>query len=399
MIRFDSSSVRAKSQWLPLLCYVSDLHRRSTRPPEWRLPGPWEEIGPGYRPIGFGHWDIVHAALDALVEAPGHARQQIRNLLALQLDDGLIPSPIYFRPGEEPWVNTKHSHPALWTIAVDDWVALTGDASFVEECFEPLVRLIDWFENHRRTANGGFFYEDICSNHWESGIDEGVRFDDRLARPAACVDATAHLYNLYRTATDWARLTARDPARWQEEADQLRAFIQTRLYDSSRGFFYDAWRVSQSRAPGAFEGFWPVVVGAATPEQAARVVEEHLMNPRRFFTPHPISTLAREDPRFELRMWRGPVWNSMTYWAARGCLRYGHRESACRILEHALDQSARVFAETGTIWEFYHPDGGDPRQLTRKPGTDRAIPCRDYLGHNPLIAMAELWERCVAGAG
>jgi hypothetical protein len=31
--------------------------------------------------------------------------------------------------------------------------------------------------------------------------------------------------------------------------------------------------------------------------------------------------------------------------------------------------------------------------LARKPQTPYNQPCRDYLGHNPLIAMAWLWER------
>lgn len=28
--------------------------------------------------------------------------------------------------------------------------------------------------------------------------------------------------------------------------------------------------------------------------------------------------VSLSDPKFELRMWREPTWNSMTYWAARG---------------------------------------------------------------------------------
>ena len=137
---------------------------------------------------------------------------------------------------------------------------------------------------------------------------------------------------------------------------------------------------------------WPVVVGAATEEQANRLIDEHLLNPDRFYTAHPICTVAHTDPGFELRMWRGPTWNSMTYWAARGCLRYGRQDAARRLLERALDASAAQFERTGTIWEFYHPHGGDPLQLERKPHTQYNTPCPDYLGHNPLIAMARTYD-------
>jgi putative isomerase len=137
---------------------------------------------------------------------------------------------------------------------------------------------------------------------------------------------------------------------------------------------------------------WPFVVGAATAEQARRVIDENLLNPRRFFSTHPVSTVGVEDPLFELRMWRGPTWNSMTYWAARGCIHYGRMDAARLLVEKALDASAAQFARTGTVWEFYHPLCGNPETMQRKPQTPFNAPCRDYLGHNPLIAMARLWD-------
>ena len=37
---------------------------------------------------------------------------------------------------------------------------------------------------------------------------------------------------------------------------------------------------------------WPLVVGAATQAQAERVIDGNLLAPRRFFTPHPLATVA-----------------------------------------------------------------------------------------------------------
>ncbi len=92
-------------------------------------------------------------------------------------------------------------------------------------------------------------------------------------------------------------------------------------------------------------------------------------------------------------MWRGPSWNSMTYWVARACVDYGRVDAAKILLEKALDQSAKQFDLTGTIWEFYHPLGGNPMDVERKPHSKYNTPCKDYLGHNPLIAMARLYEK------
>jgi hypothetical protein len=88
----------------------------------------------------------------------------------------------------------------------------------------------------------------------------------------------------------------------------------------------------------------------------------------------------------------------MTYWAARGCVRYGRPDAARQLLEKALDATATVFQQTGTVWEFYDADLGDQKTLYRKP-KGRHIPCVDYLGHNPLFAMTDLWRRCGTGAG
>jgi neutral trehalase len=167
------------------------------------------------------------------------------------------------------------------------------------------------------------------------------------------------------------------------------------MFCEETGVFHDVWAVDEPEIRRmAFEGMWPLVVGAATQEQAASVIDGSLLNPARFFTEHPISTVGAEDEAFELRMWRGPAWNSMTYWAARGCLRYGRPDAARMLLGRALDASARQFDRSGTVWEFYHPHGGRPEQLARKPQTDFNAPCRDYLGHNPLIAMARLYDGC-----
>ena len=66
-----------------------------------------------------------------------------------------------------------------------------------------------------------------------------------------------------------------------------------------------------------------------------------------------------------------------------------------KLLEAALDATATQFERTGTIWEFYHPQIGDQQAVKRKP-RGRPTPCRDYLGHNPLFAMADLRRKCGA---
>ena len=395
-----SVSTLGKPEWRPMLAYVADLHARSTHPAQPPFPHPWEEIGPGYcYGPAFGHWDLIHAVLDTLPDEPEHAKHQLLNTLANQEADGLIPGSIYLpRDGDakrnQPRWSKTVGHPPVWVIAVQDYVDLIGDDALIKRCYEPLIRQIRWFETQRAAEPQGFYYTDILTHSWESGIDEGVRFHDVQTGPFACIDATSHVYALYDYAKNWGGKLGKPNAEFAKKASHLQAFIQNTLFSEETGFFHDVWSVNDpAHRPFALEGMWPMVVGAATPEQAQRVIDENLLNPRRFFTAHPVSTVGVEDPLFELRMWRGPTWNSMTYWAAHGCLRYGRADAAHILVEKALDASAAQFERTGTVWEFYHPHGSNPEAVQRKPHTPFNIPCHDYLGHNPLIAMARIYEK------
>ncbi len=384
-----------KDAWQPMLLYLAALHGRSVHPPMGHFRYPFEDIGPGYHGGKvFGHIDLTHERLDTVRAVPEHARNQIRNELAGQQPDGLIPGVISFNAAGKPvWKDFK-GFPPVWVVSVDAYVDATGDAGFLRECLEALRKQIGWFESKRAVPGGGFYYLDVTTGPWESGMDEGIRYDQRPPAAAASIDASSHLYMLYDHAARWSDRLGQPDAAWNDKANALERFIRDELWDPESGFFYDRWTVREpSRRHLAFEGMWPVVVGAATQEQAQRVIDEHLLNPKEFFAPHPIATVALSDPKFELRMWRGPAWNCMTYWAARGCLRYGRPDAARRLLEAALDATAIQFGRTGTIWEFYHPQVGDQESLFRKP-QGRRTPCRDYLGHNPLFAMVDLWRKC-----
>ncbi len=394
----SEAELPVKTAWRPMLRFLADLHGRSIFPARAHFKYPYQSIGPGYEGGRvFGHIDLTHERLDTVRASPAHVRRQIVNELAGQQADGLIPGIITFTvEGTPGWKNFK-GFPPIWVVAAEDYVAIAGDPDFLRTCLAALHRQIAWFEAKRAVPGGGFFYLDQKENTWESGMDEGVRYDERPAATSAAVDACAHVFMLYDHAARWTRRSggpAAEAETWERKAAALRDFIRLRLWDDATGFFYDAWVMQRTgHRTLAFEGMWPVVVGAATDAQARRVIEEHLLNPREFFTPHPIATVAASDPKFERRMWRGPAWNCMTYWAARACQRHGHTEGARRLLEAALDATAVQFARSGTLWEFFDPQLGPPEKLARKPQA-RKTPWPDYVGHNPLFAMTDLWRQC-----
>jgi glycogen debranching enzyme len=389
----DTASI-GDPAWREMLQYVARLHERSIHAAGPPFPFPWEEIGPGYcYGPAFGHFDITHQAIDVVDSEPEHARRQLLNNLANQQPDGMVPGVIWMDGREQLWLTHK-SYPPAWVMGVDEHVRVTGSSSLVAECYPALLRQIEWFRGSRAVAGGGYFYLDIYGTWWESGVDEGVRYLDSPKEPHACVDATSHVFLLNETAARWSEVLGRDAAPFAEEAAGLGRMIRERLWADDAGFFFDSWSAADpTRRRISFEGFWPLVVGAAAKDQADAIIDRYLLSPDHFFGPHPITTVSRSDPAFELRMWRGPAWNSMTYWVVRGCCRYGRHDAARTILRAALDSTAEQYRRTGTVWEFYHPDGLAQEDLQRKPATPYNTPCRDYLGHNPVIAMARLYDR------
>ncbi len=418
-----------KPAWRLMLQKDVAMHRASTHPATPPFQYPWEDTGTGYGyGPGFGHWDLVHEILDVLPTAPLHAREQLLNDVNLQLPSGFLPGLYWMRTQTstvdaavsdvaQAKFSSSQTHPPVWVVAADDYLEQTThesgglDKALATRFLETLTRQATWFEQNRRAIPDGFLYSDITTNQWESGVDEGVRFDGtgpgHKPPSTACVDATAHVYQLYVFGAKWSRLLGRDAGSFDRKASHLQNFMQSKLWSERDGYFYDSWVLERAPdgpekswhgtvAPGrshAFEGMWPMIVGAAKPAQATRVIDDWLMRKDRFFTIHPIATVTMSDPKFELRMWRGPVWNSMTYWAARGAARYGRRDQARQLLEAALDDTAAQFERTGIIWEFYSPTGGHPEDIKRKPQTKRNQPFSDYLGHNPLLAMARMWKQ------
>ena len=388
-----------QEKWKPLLLATLALCERCMRSPseaiDHTFPHPWMELGPGYvYGPAFGHWDIVHSSFNLVRDDPDEAVRQLENDLSLLCDDGRLIGAIFFRNARRE-DNSIITHPPLWVFLADELFRLHGDTALLRTCLTALTKQIAWFERERQTEDGGFYYHDVHAKRlWECGVDESIRYKDLAPCVKACIDATAHVYALYDNAYRWSVILGCEQEEYKAKREALGEYIRTRMYNEGTGWFYDEFATTEERElVEAIDGAWPMVVGACNEEQARRVVE-HLMSEELFFTEHPLAMVAISSPRFKPQMWQGCAFNSFTFWFAYGMYKNGFYAECKRVIERALDATARAYEETGKLWEFYHPEGLSPLAAARKPHTPFNTPCPDYIGHNPLLALYHLHEEC-----
>jgi len=181
-----------------------------------------------------------------------------------------------------------------------------------------------------------------------------------------------------------AQGTVRDP-------EELRDFLRHRCFDEETGFFHDIWAGGPSGAAQlAYDGigrWWLArrrpTVGSGDRREPASAGPAL----RRASDHHG----GEERPAFELRMWRGPAWNSMTSWAST---RLPARSRAARPAGSwrppltGRPGSTTPPARSGVL----SPEGRRRTRCSESPTPTAMFPVRTTSEHNPLFAMARMWE-------
>ncbi len=252
-----------------------------------------------------------------------------------------------------------------------------------EPYFTKLKKYIDYWLNQMTNKKDGLSFwmsaphtgmDDQIerAGYWEDAQCEGVDLNCYLVRETLAFSKLCSLAGKEKLAEKYAKIS--------EERKQA---IRKLLWDDKDGFFYDrkvdpkkplskmVWEYSplnvlsanQYKIPvKSVESFAVLWAKVATPEQAKRMIVEHLFNPREFWTSYPIPALAKSEPWYSTKElpgdmgcnWRANTWMPTNYMIYHGLKFYGYNDLATIVAK----RSEELIAKSGNR-EYYNSETGE----------------------------------------
>ncbi len=136
----------------------------------------------------------------------------------------------------------------------------------------------------------------------ESGLFDLPRDDPsievRTAGRIKGVEATVNAYRLFRRLAGAAVAANADPSRWEQFAEHTRNAVREKMWNPATSMFSDVDAKTRAHTNVKHARcFLPYGTDIADASHIAGL-EQHLLNPREFFTAFPVPSLSLDDPRF-----------------------------------------------------------------------------------------------------
>lgn len=319
-------------------------------------------------------WDTFFAASLAAVGDRDLAYANAIEALHGETPAGFVPN--YARSGG--WKSFDRSEPPVGAITVLGIYRKFHDRWFLEDTFEPLLRWNRWWAQHR-DIDGYLTWGSDGENQpanlddssvgtrqgaiLESGLDNSPMYDDVTYNSDThqLEFADVGLMSLYIADCDaLAQIAAQlgksaEAKELAERSQHYRARLAT-LWDDKIGIF-----LNKDLHTGQFSlrlsptNFYPLLAKAATPEQARRMIDEHLLNSAEFWGKWVIPSISRNDPAFwDQKYWRGRIWGPMNYLVYLGLRNYADPAVNKAFAQKSYDLFEQEWKANGHVHENYN---------------------------------------------
>jgi hypothetical protein len=150
-----------------------------------------------------------------------------------------------------------------------------------------------------------------------------------------------------------------DSRKFSAEYDHMKRLVREKLWNEQDGIYENRFWNGQFSKHLSPTNFYPMFAGIATPEQAKRMVEEHLLNPKEFWGAYVAPSIARNDPGFpDQWYWRGDIWGPSNYMLYQAINRYGFDKVALEYAQKNYDLFMDDWKTNQHDNEQYHSWGG-----------------------------------------
>jgi glycogen debranching enzyme len=345
------------------------------------------------------YWDSCFHAIVWSRLQPERGREELRTLLRAQAPNGLIPHTIFWeappRWRRAPFYATQTTLGAGATgstqtpIAALAWERVaeaSGDEpGFAAEGLPALRRHYDWLDRERDPDGDGLISIIFPD---ESGVDDSPKYDGvfgwmrhylpgyfwlversrRLDYDATEIierydqhveDVLVNVFYALSLRALGRMLGEPDGAEYQRRAERTEAALVERCWDEDAGLFWDlAGRSKQQVKVSTWSSLAPLALPSLPEEIGHRLVEEQLLDPRRYLAPIGIPSVSRDSPSFRrgfsmYRVWRGPSWVNTAWLLVPGMRRLGYSLEANRVLT-----SLMAAVDVNGFREYYDPLSG-----------------------------------------
>ena len=269
---------------------------------------------------------------------------------------------------------TEHCSPILFQLALLI-SRKKGSVNWITESMYETMKasLTHWEKEWDRDGNG------LCE--WASaphGVSDTAFERAGVWQSFFCegVDLNSQRYMDYLAGEKIARAMGRkeDAVEFASKAQKIAELVRKIFWDEKEGFFFD-----RDIRTGKFirlkhgHCFHVLESGIATPKQAKRIIEEHLLNPKEFWSPYPIPSYAMNEPAYRQHYvppkgsnwvyylgeghpnWCGSMWPHQSYPVMHGLKRYGYTKEA----EFLAGKLAELVDRHSFLYEWYNAETGE----------------------------------------
>jgi Glycosyl hydrolase family 63 C-terminal domain len=343
------------------------------------------------------YWDSCFHAIVWRHFDPARAREELRTLVRGGRLDGFIPHTIFWHEGAG-WRRaplyathsvrgdraTAHIQTPILALA---WAAVAAaspdEPDFATEGLDALRLHYDWLERHRDPDGDGLIsiihpdesglddspkYDAVFGwmSHYQPGYmwlvqrSRRLRYDSRaiIARYDEHVEDV--LVNVLYALSLRALADLSGEEIYRRRAERTEQALIDHCWDERSGLFFDLAGNDHVRLRvSTWSSLAPLALPDLPEPIAARLIGEHLLDPRRFRARYGIPSVSMEEPSFRpgwhmFRCWRGPSWINTAWLLVPALRRHGYAHEADRIVDSCVE-----LVERHGFREYYNPLTGE----------------------------------------